>query len=99
MRLAQTSFSIESIGGAIGIGSADLKQTTLNIINLALGFLTLIAVTMIIFSGIIAATTSDEDRAATARRVITGAVIGLVIVLLSWAIVIFSARTTANVTT
>ena len=94
---AQTSFSIESVGSTLGLGGADLKTTTIHILNLALGFMALIAVAMIIVSGIIAATSSDEDRAATAKRVITGAIIGLVIVLVSWAIVIFSVRTTQNV--
>lgn len=98
--LAQAStFSIESVGGQIGIGDGDLKNTTLNIIRLVLGLMTLVAVTMIIISAIIAGTSSDEDRAATARRVISGAVIGLIIVLLAWAVVLFVARTTANVTT
>lgn len=93
-----TTFSIESVGSSIGLGNADLKQTVIHILNLALGFLALIAVAMIIFSGIIAVTSSNEDRAATARRVISGAVIGLIIVLLAWAIVLFVARTTSNVT-
>ena len=92
-----TTFSIESVGSEIGIGSADLKQTTINIIQLILGLLALIAVVMIIFSGFIAATASESELCERARKTIVGALIGLVIVLLSWAIVIFVARTTANV--
>ena len=91
-----TTFSIESVD--VGLGSADLKQTTVNVIQLVLGFLALIAVAMIIFSGFIAATAQESERAETARKTIVGALIGLVIVLLSWAIVIFVARTTGNVT-
>lgn len=94
-----TSFSVESIGQQVGLGDADLKTTILNILRWVLGIMTLIAVAMIIFAGFIAASSSDEDRAATARRVISGAVIGLIIILLAWAIVLFVARTTANVTT
>lgn len=93
-----TTFSVGNTGGSLGLGTSDLKTTTVNILNWALGLMALIAVGMIIFSGIIAATSSDEDRAATAKRVISGAVIGLIIVLLAWAIVIFVANTTANVT-
>ncbi len=95
---APTSFSIESIGSSIGLGGADLKQTTLNILQWVLGIMTLVAVSMIIFSGFIAATSSDAEKGEQARRVILGAVIGLIIVLLAWAIVLFVARTTANVT-
>ncbi len=91
-----TSFSIESVGGQIGIGQADLKQTTINVLQWVLGVLALVAVAMIIASIIIAATSSE--RAEAAKKTITGAVIGLIIVLLAWAIVLFVARTTGNVT-
>lgn len=91
-----TSFSIESVGSSIGLGGADLKQTTLNILSWVLGILALVAVTMIIASVIIAATSSE--RAEAAKKTIAGAVIGLIIVLLAWAIVVFVARTTSNVT-
>lgn len=93
-----TTFSVESVGSQVGLGSADAKTTVINILRWVLGIMTLVAVTMIIFAGFIAATSDSEDRAATARRVISGAVIGLIIILLAWAIVLFVARTTANVT-
>lgn len=96
--IAQTTFSVESVGGQLGLGDADLKETMLNVLRWVLGIMALVAVAMIIFSGIIAATSSDEDRAATAKKVISGAVIGLVVILLAWAIVIFVTRSTANVT-
>lgn len=93
-----TTFSVESVGGQIGLGDTDLKTTTINILNWVLGIMALVAVAMIIFSGIIAATSSSEDRAETARKVILAAVIGLIVILLAWAIVLFVTRTTANVT-
>lgn len=93
-----TSFSIESVGGDVGLGGADLKETTLNVLRWVLSILTLVAVTMIIVGVIVAATTSDGERGEAARRTIVGAVIGLIIVLLAWAIVLFVARTTSNVT-
>lgn len=96
---AQTTFSVESIGSQLGLGDADLRETTINVLRWVLGIMALVAVAMIIFSGIIAATSSDEDRAATAKKVIAGAVIGLIIILMAWAIVIFTTRTTSNITT
>lgn len=93
---ASTPFSIESAD--VGLGGADLKTTTVNVIKLVLSLLTLVAVTMIIASVFIAATSGDSDRADKAKRTIAGAVIGLIIVLLAWAIVLFVTRTTANVT-
>lgn len=93
-----SSFSVESVGGSLGLGNADLKTTVLNVLNWVLGLLALIAVAMIIFSGFIAASSPDAERGERARRVITGAIIGLIIVLLAWAVVLFVTRTTANVT-
>lgn len=97
--LTANGLSLENAGGTLTLGTADLKETVLNVVNLVLGLLGLIAVIMIISSGFIAATSDNEDRAATAKKVIVGAVIGLIIVLLSWAIVTFTVNTTTNVTT
>lgn len=94
-----TSFSIESVGSQIGLGNADLKTTVLNIIRLLLGLMTLIAVVLIIYGGFTWLTAAgNEERVEKAKQIITAAVIGLIIILLAWAIVIFVARTTANVT-
>lgn len=96
---AQTSFSIESVGGSIGLGNADLKETVINILNLALGLLALVAVVMIIIGGFTWLTAGgNEEKVDKAKKIISAAVIGLIIVLLAWAVVIFVARTTANVT-
>jgi len=97
--LAQTSYTIEDIGSSIGLGTADLKDTVVNVIQWVLGILALVAVVMIIYGGIVWMTAAgNEDRIGKAKKVISAAVIGLIIVLLAWAIVIFVAGTTANVT-
>lgn len=94
-----TPFSIESVGSKIGLGDADLKRTVLNIIQLLLGLMTLIAVVLIIYAGFVWLTAAgNEESVEKAKRIISAAVVGLIIVLLAWAIVIFVARTTANVT-
>lgn len=94
-----TSFSIESIGEQTGLGDADLKQTVINILQLVLGLLSLIAVVMIIIGGFTWLTAGgNEEKVDKAKKIISAAVIGLIIVLLAWAIVIFVARTTSNVT-
>ncbi len=96
---AQTSFSIENIGGSVGLGTSDLKQTVVNIIQWVLGILALVAVLMIIVGGFQWMTAAGNDeRIDKAKKIISAAVIGLIIVLLAWAIVIFVAGTTANVT-
>lgn len=94
-----TTFSIESVGAQLGLGESDLKQTVLNIIQLALGLMTLIAVVLIIYGGFVWLTSAgNEENVDKAKRIISAAAIGLVIILLAWAIVIFVARTTSNVT-
>ncbi len=98
--LAQaTTFTVENIGGSVGLGTADLKTTVINIIQWVLGILALVAVIMIIIAGFQWMTAAgNEEKVEKAKKVISAAVIGLIIVLLAWAIVIFVANTTANVT-
>jgi len=96
--VAQTSYIVEPVGSQLGLNETDAKTVTLNILRWVLGIMALVAVAMIIFSGVIAVTSGDSEKGAVARRVISGAIIGLIIVLLAWAIVIFVARTTVNVT-
>lgn len=97
---AATSFSIESIGDQTGLGSADLRQIIINIIRWALGILTLVAVVYMMYGGYIWLTAAgNEQRVEKAKQVILQAAIGLVIVLMAWAIVLFIVRTTSNVAT
>ncbi len=94
-----TTFSVESVGSQIGLGNADLKETVINILNWLLGIMALVAVVMIIMGGFTWLTAGgNEEKVDKAKKIISAAVIGLIIVLLAWAIVIFVARTTANVT-
>ncbi len=94
-----TPFSIESLQTKTGLKDTDLKKAVLNTLNLVLGLLTLVAVIMVIFGGFIWLTAAgNEEKVERAKKVISAAVIGLIIVLLSWAVVIFVARTTSNVT-
>jgi len=96
--VAASALSVEGVGGTLGLGSADLKNTTVNAVQWVLGLLGLVAIAMIIIGSIVAATSAGSDRADAAKRTIIAALVGLVIVLLSWAIVTFVIGTTANVT-
>ena len=72
------------------MGTADLESTVVNIIQWVLGFLGLIAVIFILYGGFVWMTASgNEEKVSKAKKVITAAVIGLIVVLLAWAIVIF----------
>ncbi len=97
---AATPLSLENTGGSLGLGTADLKQTVVNIISWVLGILALVAVVMIIYGGFIWLTAAgNEEKIEKAKKIIGAAVVGLIVVLLAWAIVIFVAGTTKNVTT
>lgn len=97
--LAAHAISIENVGATLGLGSADLKQAVINIISWILGLLGLIAVVMILYGGFIWMTAAgNEDKVDTAKQIISAAAIGLVIILIAWAIVTFVINTTKNVT-
>ncbi len=97
---AQTTFSIENIGSSLGLGTADLKQVVVNIIQWVLGIMALVAVVFIIYGGGLWLTSrGNADKVDKAKRVIVAAVVGLVIILISWAIVVYVIRTFVNVTT
>lgn len=83
---------------SIGLGTADLKDTVVNIINWVLGLLGIVAVIMILWGGFTWLTAAgNEEKVEKAREVISAAVIGLVIILLAWAIVNYVLGTASNV--
>jgi len=96
---AASALSVENVGGTLTLGSADLKATVVNIITFVLGLLGLIAVIMILYGGFTWLTAGgNEDKIDSAKKIISAAAIGLVVVLISWAIVTFVIKTTSNVT-
>jgi hypothetical protein len=90
----------KSLGSTLELGTTDLKGTVINIIQWVLGLLGLIAVVMILYGGFMWMTAGgNEDKVSTAKKIITAAVIGLIVILLAWAIVIFVVNSANNVTT
>ena len=82
-----------------GLGGADMKQIINNIINIFLGFLGLVAVALILYGGFLWMTSQGNvDRIKKAKDTIIGALIGLIIIMASYAIVSFVMRTMADVT-
>lgn len=71
-----------------GIGNVSLAGIVINITNWVLGFVTLIAVLMLIWGGIQYLTSGgDEGAVASAKNTITYAILGLVIVGIAYAVV------------
>ncbi len=75
---------------AAGLGDADLVDTISGIIRIALGFLGIIAVVIILLGGFKWMTAGGaEDKVKDAKRLIYSGIIGMVIVLTSFAIATF----------
>ena len=79
-------------GGAAPSAAAQgtLGQNVTGILNFFLGLLGLIAVAMLIYAGVLMVTAGGNDeQVGKSKKIITYAVIGIVIILLSWTIVTF----------
>ena len=80
----------DSFKTTTGLGGADLKDTIGNLINVALGFLGVVAVCIMLYGGfkwMIAG--GNDEKVSEAKRLIIAGIIGLVIILSSYAITTF----------
>lgn len=86
--LFQGQEGISEMGKAFGWGEvADVRVIIANIIQIVLGFLGIIFVSLMVFAGFRYMTSAgNEDQAKKALSLIKNAVIGLAIVMTSWAI-------------
>ena len=74
----------------IGLGTSDLRSTVANVINIALGFLGILAVSIILYGGFVYMTAAGEEEKVTrAKNIITQGAIGLGIILSAFAITAF----------
>ena len=74
----------------IGIGNDDPRLIAANLINVVLGFLGILFLVLTIFAGFKWMTAAGNDeQVAGAKKLLTAAVIGLVIILSSYAISAF----------
>lgn len=99
MLMAKAAYAVSFFdpSGTLGLGTADLQDTVIAIIQWILGLLGLIAVIMILVGGFRWMTAGgNEEKVESAKKLLTAAIIGLVIVLLAWAIVIFALGVLQN---
>lgn len=89
--LAQNFGTNEVNTGLAGsLSSTDPRTIVGRIINIALGFLGVIAVGLMTYAGFLWMTSGgDEEKITTAKKILKNAAIGLVIILSSWAIATF----------
>ena len=80
----------EELGNNLGLGERDPREIVAQVINVILGFLGIIAVVIILLGGFKWMTAGGgEDKVAEAKKMIVAGVIGLVIILASYAIATF----------
>ncbi len=84
----ETGFT--QIAGEIALPTADVRIVIVRIINVALGFLGIIVLLFVLYGGYLWLTSGgDERKVETAKRVLKNSAIGLVIIILSFAITSF----------
>lgn len=93
--LLPTTFTDET-----GLGQQDLKTGIGKLINVALGFLGIIAVIIILYGGFKWMTAGGNDeKVGEAKRLIIAGIIGLAIILASYAITTFVLQSLIDATT
>ncbi|MEI7512570.1 MAG: pilin [Candidatus Uhrbacteria bacterium] len=93
---------LNQIGGAGGIslGGGDVRTTAARIINVALGFLGIIAVVIVLIGGFkYMVSGGNEEKTSEAKNMIVAGIIGLAIILSAWAITTFVVSSLLTATT
>jgi len=86
----QMNAGMENLSNITGLKATPLPVVVGRIVRIVLGFLGLIAVIIIIYAGFVWMTSGgNPDKIAKAKKIITAGVIGLAIIVLSYAIVSF----------
>ena len=76
--------------GSIGLSGGDVRTTAGRIINVALGFLGIIAVVIVLLGGFkYMVAGGSEEKTGEAKKLIVSGIIGLAIILSAWAITSF----------
>ncbi|MFH1225888.1 MAG: hypothetical protein V1684_01205 [bacterium] len=92
-------FGLSQIGNAIGLGGDDPRVMIARIINIALGFLGVIALGFVLYAGFLWLTSAgDEEKINKAKKILISAVVGLAIILSAWGITLFVLQKLGAVT-
>lgn len=97
--LAAVNLGEGYVGNAIQLSNDDPREIVARVINVLLGFLTVIAVVIILIGGFKWMTSAgNEDSIGEAKKIIAAGAIGLVIVLASWGITTLVLSSALNAT-
>jgi len=96
--LAQVDTGIDQAAG-IGLSDTDPRIVIARVIRVALGFLGIIALVLVLYAGFLYMTSAGApDKIDKAKKILTSAAIGLIIILASFAIVSFILNFLTNST-
>lgn len=88
--LATTLDTGINYGTYTGLGTKDIREGVMNVVNVLLGFLGIIAIIIILWGGFRWMTAGgNEEKIAEAKKIITAGIIGLVIIFTALAIASF----------
>lgn len=77
-------------GTYTGLGTNDIREGVMNVVNVLLGFLGILAIIIILWGGFRWMTSGgNEEKVGEAKKVITAGVIGLVIIFTAFALAQF----------
>ena len=77
-------------GTYTGLGTKDIREGVMAIIQVLLGFLGIIAIVIVLYGGFVWMTAGgNEEKVSSAKKIITAGIIGLVIIFVSYAIATF----------
>lgn len=87
---AQVDTGLNQVGETVKLSAADPRVIATNIINIALGLVGIVLLVLVLYAGFLWMTSGgNEEQVSRAKRILTSSVIGLIIVLSSWAIARF----------
>ncbi len=85
------------LNGSLGQVNTDPRETIARVINIALGFLSVIAVIIILYAGFLwTSSGGEEEKISRAKSILRNGVIGLIIILSSWGIATFLINKFSN---
>src|SRR5690348_11405079 len=97
---AQPDLGITPVGGALGLPTTDIRVVVARIIRTALGLLGIVALVLVLYAGFIWMTAGgNEERISQAKKILLNSVIGLAIIMSSYAIASFVISSLTGATT
>jgi hypothetical protein len=77
-------------GTYTGLGTKDIREGVMSIVNVLLGFLGILAIIIILWGGFRWLTSGgNEEKVGEAKKIITAGIIGLVIIFVAYALASF----------